>query len=289
MRRVNRAVETNETRLDICAFGSVSRELQEEVAASVSECYARLDVLLPSVVALRFFDTVKRQQVEHERERRMLGVVSGGGDPLPVGHSAWGDMPRITICVERLEPLPGLLRQGMVHVAAAHAVLHGSADYYLFAIPAAIVREGQEAGIGSVLLQQFLYQVATAVKGNGAVRLLVSHGFIADQVALAMHQLEVTADDLLAWQLARADSRTRALYLMAQLRPLLSAQPLLVYAPVLAEAVHGLTDHLPSAERERLLGLSARIAAALSGDTRADIRRAFSLAWDQLVRRESMD
>jgi hypothetical protein len=190
--------------LDICAFGSVSRELQEEVAASVSECYARLDVLLPSVVALRFFDTVKRQQVEHERERRMLGVVSGGGDPLPVGHSAWGDMPRITVCVERLEPLPGLLRQGMVHVAAAHAVLHGSADYYLFRIPAAIVREGQETGIGSVLLQQFLYQVATAVKGNGAVRLLVSHGFIADQVALAMHQLEVTADDRLAWQLARS-------------------------------------------------------------------------------------
>jgi hypothetical protein len=282
--------------LDICAFGSVSRELQEEVAAGVSECYARLDVLLPSVVALRFFDTVKRQQVEHERERRMLaplgaglGVVSGGGDPLPVGHSAWGDMPRITICVERLEPLPGLLRQGMVHVAAAHAVLHGSADYYLFQIPAAIVREGQETGIGSVLLQQLLYQVATAVKGNGAVRLLVSHGFIADQVALAMHQLEVTADDLLAWQLARADSRGRALYLMAQLRPLLSAQPLLVHAPVLAEAMHGLTGHLPSAERERLLGLSARITAALSGDTRADIERAFSLAWDQLVRRESMD
>jgi len=286
---VDRAVETNETRLDISTFGSVSHEFQEEVAASVSECYACLDVLLPSVVALCFFDTVKRQQVEHERERRMLGVVSGGGDPLPVGHSAWGDMPRITICVERLEPLPGLLRQGMVHVAAAHAVLHGSADYYLFRIPAAIVREGQETGIGSVLLQQFLYQVATAVKGNGAVRLLVSHGFIADQVALAMHQLEVTADDRLAWQLARADSRARALYLMAQLRPLLSAQPLLVHAPVLAEAMHGLTAHLPSAERERLLGLSARITAALSGDTRADIQRAFSLAWDLLVRSESMD
>ncbi len=289
MRRVKRTVETRETRLDVVTFGTFSPELREEVMGNVSGCYACLDVPLPPLVALRFFDTVQRQQTEQERESRTLGVVSGGGDPLPVGHSGWGDMPRITVCVERLEPLPELLRQGMVHVAAAHAVLHGSADYYLFNIPAEIVAQAREAGIGSTLLQQFLYHVATAVKGHAAVRLLISHGFIAGQVALALHQLEVTADELLAWQLAQADPRARALYLMAQLRPLLSAQPLLVHAPVLAEAMHQLTAHLPAAERQRLFGVSAGIAAARSGDTRADIQRAFSLAWDQLVRREGMD
>jgi len=283
---VKRAVET---RLDVVTFGTVSPELQDEVIGNVSGCYACLDVPLPSLVALRFFDTVKRQRAEQERESRTLGVIFDGGDPLPVGHSAWGDVPRITICVERLEPLPGLLRQGMVHVAAAHAVLHGSVDYYLFNIPAEIVARARQAGIGSTLLQQFLYYVATAVKGHAAVQLLVRHGFIAGQVALALHQLEVTADDLLAWQLAQADPRARALYLLAQLRPLLSAQPLLVHAPALAEAMHQLTAHLPAAERQRLVGVSTGIAAALSDDTRADIQRAFSLAWDQFVRREGMD
>jgi len=177
---VDRAVETNETRLDISTFGSVSHEFQEEVAASVSECYACLDVLLPSVVALCFFDTVKRQQVEHERERRMLGVVSGGGDPLPVGHSAWGDMPRITICVERLEPLPGLLRQGMVHVAAAHAVLHGSADYYLFRIPAAIVREALPLLDGGNAARQ------TMLEGYRRLRLELGEPGVTQRAAVAI-------------------------------------------------------------------------------------------------------
>lgn len=288
MGRGNSPTEAEGTRLEISTYGSVSSEFQAEVAGIIKECYARLAVPVPPLVILRFFDTVARQLAAQERERRTLGVVSGSGDPLPVAHSAWGDTPRITVCVERLAPLPELLRQGMVHVAAAHAVLHGSSDYYLFKIPAKVVRQGQEVGVGSTLLQQLFYRVATAVKGHAAVQLLVRHHFIADQVALAMHQLQVTPDDLLAWRLAQADSRARALYLTAQLRPLLSAQPLLVHAPALAKAIHQLTAHLPSAERERLLGLSAHIVAALSGDTRADIQRAFALTWEKLVRRPKM-
>jgi len=194
-------------------------------------------------------------------------------------------MPCVTICAELLEPQPELLRLGMVHVAAAHAVLHGSADYYAFRIPAEIVRQAQAAGIDSALLQQFLYHVATAVKGHAAVRLLVGHGFIADQVALALHQLEFTRQDLLAWRLVRANAQARSLYLLAQLRPLLSAQPLLTHAPSLAGLMRKLTAHLPSTDRERLAGLSARIAAMLGDDTRSDIQRAFSQAWEHLIRR----
>jgi len=42
---------------------------------------------------------------------------------------------------------------------------------------------------------------------------------------------------------------------------------------------------LPSTDRERLAGLSARIAAMLGDDTRSDIQRAFSQAWEYLIRR----
>lgn len=287
MRRVDWAIEPRSKkkslRLRISTHGDVSSEFQAEVAEIVRECYARFTVPLPPLVTLRFFDTAARLRAEQERERRILGIVSGGGDPLPVAHSGWGDTPRITVCVERLAALPELLRQGMVRVAAAHAVLHGSPDYYLFKIPAEVVRQGQKGGMSSAFLQQLFYQVATAVKGHAAVQLLVRHQFIADQVALAMHQLQVSLEDLVAWRLARTDARARALYLTAQLRPLLGAQPLLAHAPSLAEAMHKLTAHLPPTERERLLSLSAHIIATLSGDTLADIQRAFALTWEELV------
>ena len=279
------AIEMAETQLEVSIHGGVSPGCRNEVVSDVGNCYARMGVPLPPAVELRFFDTTRRLLGEQALEQRVLGVVSGGSDPLPVGHSAWGDMPCITICAELLESQPELLRRGMVHVAAAHAVLHGSADYYLFRIPVEIVRQAQAAGIDSALLQQFLYHVATAVKGHAAVRLLVGHGFIADQVALALHQLEVTPEDLLAWGLARTNPHARVLYLMAQLRPLLAAQPLLPHAPSLAELMRDLTAHLPSTDREKLLGLSVRIAAMLGDDTRSDIQRAFSQAWEHLIRR----
>lgn len=282
------AVEVGGTRLELSTFGEVSSQMQDGVVRCIGTCFSRFDADLPAAVALRFFDTATRHQEEQQRENRALNVVGGGGDPLPVSHSAWGDAPRITVCAERLEPLPELLRQGMVNVAAAHTVLHGSADYYAFKIPADIVRQGGELGIGATLLQRYLYHVATAVKGAAAVDLLVKSGFVADQVALALHQLQVTSDDLLAWQLAQSDARARALYLLAQLRPLLSTYPLLCHAPTLGQRMAELTDHLPSPQRERLLALSSGLAASLSGETRASIQRAFSRAWDQVVREETM-
>jgi hypothetical protein len=289
MRRETLRAEAETTRLDVSTLGTVSPQLCDEVVENVAGCYALLDVPLPPRVSLYIFDTVSRQQTEQERERRELGVVFSGSDPLPVGHSAWGDTPRLTVCAELLRPHPELLRGGMVHVAAAHTVLHGSADYYLFRIPAEIVGQARSRGIGSALLQQYLYLVATAVKGHAAVRLLVDHGCIASQVALAMHQLEVTTDDLVAWQLARSHPHALVLYLLAQLRPLLSAQPLLVHAPSLIRAIRGLTAHLPGEERERLVGLSGCIAATLTDDTRADIQSAFSQAWTRLVWRDGME
>ena len=279
------AVETVETQLEVSVHGSISLGLRNEVVSSVGNCYARMGVPLPPAVALRFFDTTERLLAEQEREQRALGVVSGGIDPLPVGHSGWGDMPRVTICAELLQPQSELLRRGMVHVAAAHAVLHGSTDYYLFHIPAEIVRQAQADAIDSALLQQLLYHVATAVKGHAAVRLLVSHGFIADQIALALHQLELTPEDLLAWRLAATSRQARSLYLMAQLRPLLAAHPLLPHAPSLTGLMRQLMAHLPAMDRDGLLKLSASIGAMLGDDTRSDIQRAFSQAWEYLVRR----
>jgi hypothetical protein len=275
--------------LFISTYGEVAESLRDEVAGHVEGCAARLGLALPPAMAVRFFDTIQRQRAEQEREAERLGIATDKGDPLPVGHSAWGEMPRISVCGERLEPLPPLLRQGMVHVAAAHAMLHGSADYYVFRIPADIVREGKETGVDSTLLQQYLYRVATAVKGHAAVRLLVRRGFIADQVALALHELQPTEDDTLAWQMAKRDGRARALVQLAQLRPLLSAQPLLVHAPALAQELHQLTSFLPEEPRGRLMRLSVEIAGRLSENTREDIQQAFSLAWEQIVRREVLN
>jgi hypothetical protein len=276
--------------LHITSRGDVAPGAQQSLVDWAEECLRRLDGSFPRPVDLRFFDTVERQKAEDRREQQELGIVAG--EPLPVGHSAWGDTPRISVCIELLDPLPPLVRQGMVHVAVSHALLHGSAEYYAFRIPGPIVQQGRLLAVSSDLLQLFLYQVARAVKGRAAVQWLVTRGLIAPQIALAMYELQPTAEDSLAWLLAQSDGRTRALCWLEGLRPLLCAQPLLPFAPALGTAMHASLEYMSTEDRSALERLSLDVTTGLQGDTRSDIQRAFSTVWEhlteQMLRREPM-
>lgn len=263
-------------------FGDIQPALQAEIGAAIVECCGRLATTPPENLELWLFDTEERRQARLARERLNLRLPPGG-EGLPVAHDAWSGHPRITVCVEKLSPLPEPLRLGMLRVAAAHAVLHGSPDYYIFTIPADVVKEARQKGLPPPVLQQLLYQVATAVKSWAVARALARHGYLGELVAVALDQLGVTDDDRLAWELAEREPLARALYLALQLRPILFAQPLLARAPVLIEAIQALVAHLPAQDQWRLRETVAQIAAALSGEVRQDVGVVLRLALDGLL------
>jgi hypothetical protein len=198
-------------------------------------------------------------------------VVTAGEEGFLATHDAWEGVPRLSVCLERLQEQAWLLQQGALHQVVAHSILHGQPDYYRFQVPKALLEATEAMGWPHDVLLQVLYFVSIAVKGREAASLLVEHGFIQDQIALAFYQLEKHEDDVQLWKMARWEPRARVLYLAAQLKPLLYLGPLLRFAPALESAGRIMLTHLPQEDVERLEGLVTDFTAHCTGDTHRDV------------------
>ncbi|MBN1485823.1 MAG: hypothetical protein JXA37_14005 [Chloroflexia bacterium] len=263
-------------------YGAIAGESARYIQEQFEMCYRSLDTPLPSAVTLALFDTMQRWQDYAAKRRAETGIITAGEEGFLATHDAWQGNPQINVCLERLLAHPALLQQGALHQVAAHSVLHGQAEYYRFMIPEAFVDLSQSRGMDLEILQQLLYFVALAIKGHEAVQFLVSHGFIQDQVALALYQLEANEDDTLLWEMARWDVRARFLYLAALLRPLLYTRPLLDHAPNLEQAGRLRLSHLPLEESKRLGRLVDTLAVRRRGDTHHDVTIALGLLLNML-------
>ena len=216
-------------------------------------------------------------------EHAELGIASPLGEEFLALHDAWRGVPRITVCRERLAEVPHLVSLGAIRQQVAHSILHGSPEYYTFRFSRSLVEKSQERGLGSVALQQLLYYVAIAVKDYEVVRLLVKHGYVDCQAALAFHQLEASDDDRLAWRLARLSPVVRLICLASQLKLLLSIRPLVekpAIAPALIQQAGAMLSFLPLEEQGKLWTLTQQIATALGDDTHQNIATALQLTLD---------
>ncbi len=252
-------------------YGEIAADVAQAVRGEVESCFRALPGPLPAGVVLGLYDTLARWREYAARRREEAGVVTAGEEGFLATHDAWEGLPRLNVCLERLRAQPWLLQQGALHQVVAHSVLHGRPECYRFAVPRALIDTCESRGLELAVLQQLLYFVASAVKGHAAVSLLVQHGFVHDQVALARYQAEARADEVALWRMARWEPRARLLYLAAQLRPLLYLRPLLPHAPELEQAGRDLLAHLPVEVGERLHLLVGTLAAHASGDLHRDV------------------
>lgn len=266
--------------LQLTIHGDVPSSFWQELRQQLEECYRRLPTSDLEVVQVCLLDTVERLRQFLAAEHAELGIASPLGEEFLALHDAWRGVPRITVCRERLEEVPHLVSLGAIRQQVAHSILHGSPEYYTFKFSRNLVEKGQERGLAPVALQQLLYFVAIAVKDYEVVRLLVNHGYVDCQAALAFHQLEIRDEDRLAWQLARLNPVARLICLASQLKPLLSICPLLpkpAIAPALIQQARAMLGFLALEEQDKLWALTQQIVAALGNDTHQNIATALQL------------
>jgi hypothetical protein len=271
--------------LQLTIHGDVPDSFRQELRQQLEECYQRLPASGLEVVQVCLLDTMQRLRQLLAAEHAELGIASPTGEEFLALHDAWRGVPRITICRERLADVPHLVALGAVRQQVAHSILHGSPEYYVFKLSRNLVEKGQERGLAPVALQQLLYYVAIAVKDYEVVNLLVAHGYVDCQVALAFHQLEATDEDRLAWQLAQFNPAARLICQASQLKLLLSIRPLVAkpaVAPALIQQARAMLSFLPLDEQDNLWALTQRIAAALGDDTHQNIATALRLTLEML-------
>jgi len=271
--------------LELTIHGDVPNSFWQELKQQLEECYQRLPTLDLEVVQVCLLDTVKRLREFLAAEQAELGIASPLGEEFLALHDAWHGVPRITICYERLAEVPHLVSLGAIRQQVVHSILHGSLEYYVFKLSRNLVEKGQERGLAPVALQHLLYYVAIAVKDYEVVRLLVTHGYVDCQAALAFHQLEASDEDRLAWRLARPNPAARLICLTSQLKLMLSIRPLAAkpaIAPALVQQVRAMLSFLPLEEQDKLWALTQQIAAALGDDTHQNIATALQLTLELL-------
>lgn len=271
--------------LQLTIHGDVPDSFWQELKQQLEECYRRLPTSDLEVVQVCLLDTVKRLRQFLAAEHAELGIVSPTGEEFLALHDAWHGVSRITFCRERLAEVPHPVGLGAIRQQVAHSILHGSPEYYVFKLSRDLVEKGQERGLALIALQQLLYYVAIAVKDYEVVRLLVTHGYVDCQAALAFHQLEATDEDRLAWRLARQNPVLCLICLASQLKLLLPMRPLAAkpaIAPALVQQARAMLSFLPLEEQDRLWALTQQIAAALGDDTHQNIATALQLTLEML-------
>ncbi len=274
-----------EPELQFIIHGDVPDGFWQELTRQLGECYRRLLTSDLEVVQVCLLDTVKRLKQFLAAEHAELGIASPLGTEFLALHDAWRGVPRITICRERLAEVPHMVGLGAIRQQVAHSILHGSPEYYVFKLSRNLVEKGQERGLSPAALRQLLYYVAIAVKDYEVVNLLVAHGYLDCQAALAFHQLDATDEDRLAWQLARLNPVVRLICLSSQLKLMLSLRPLVEkpsIAPALIQQARAMLSFLPLEEQDKLWALTQRIGAAMGDDTHRNIATALQLTLEML-------
>jgi hypothetical protein len=213
----------------VSKYGKIDDEEIERITETMQECYSRSVPHEVSLVDLYIFERSSSVEAFFAKERRKVGVASAPFDELFFAmHDAWQGIPRITLCLEKMEKLPRLVKIGGIRHEVGHSILHGNLSYYVLSFPTALLKIVDRFNLSFEYTTNLLYLISIAVKDYEVTRLLHEQGYVKDQIAYAKHLLTISEDDTLSWEISRGKPPAEALCLISCLKAAGCAAPLLV-------------------------------------------------------------
>jgi len=175
---------------------------------------------------LMVWKNMDKYQAFSRSEKDALGVVTGEETEFLATHDAWRGYPRIHICQERLIGIPGSIIQGVIHHEIAHALNHGTLEFYTFTFSKELQEAAQSHGLDMSLLQQCVYFLSVAIKDREVVQWLTQIGLGFSQVALLRYLISETEEERQVWEVVRDSGPLQKIALAAFLKVLLPVETL---------------------------------------------------------------
>jgi len=264
-------------RIVISKFGGVKDETINSVIETMEECYIRLAPHEVSLVDLYVFERSSSVEAFLAKECAEVGVASSPFDESFFAmHDAWRGTPRIILCFERMNKLPGLVKMGGIRHEVGHSILHGSLRYYLLSFPPSLLEIADRFNLPFEYITNVLYLISIAVKDYEVSRLLYGRGYVEDQIAYAKCLLKVSESDVLSWEIARGNPPAEVLCLMSCLKAVGCAAPLLIDKKMGEEIKRHLMEslsYLPADLSALLLKVILERVPSLGKDTLDNIDR----------------
>jgi hypothetical protein len=269
-------------------FGRIPDEAVIEIQTVMEDCYRRLSPHSLEMVDVILFENSSRMEAFSLREKYLVGAYSSGLEADFVAtHEAWTGIPRILICYERLQRLNPLLIGAIIRHEVAHSVLHGSLEYYVFAVPKSLFEASEKYSLLRTFTIDILYLISMGVKDYEVTRLLLDHKYIDDQIAYSLDVLKTEKDDLEAWNLSKRDPAKMLLCLVARFKDLACVAATLDHqswrnteeSPVDREL-----DYLSADVRRRLVEVSWALTQMSTQDTFAKVELVADLVVTSLMK-----
>jgi len=226
------------TQIEIRCSQDSDRKLAGRIRRWTEEVMVRLELeASPERLSIHVFHRTDELQRFFRQEKEALGVVGEGETEFIATHEAWRGYPRIHVCRERMEKLSDSLVQGAVQHELAHAILHGTPEFYTFRFSRQLVAVSEACGLEMPMLQQVIYLLSIALKDGEVVRRLAETGFQAGQIALLDYMLADTDAEHAVWDAIRALRPQRKIAVASFMKFLL---PLESLAAMKCDAAHRL-------------------------------------------------
>ena len=267
--------------LHVERHGHIPDEEAGSIIALLEECYGRLRPNCLDLVEIMLFESDSLWRGYASSERRKAGVSSAEfDDAFIAAHEAWTGIPRISISLERKQDLAQLVWEGALRHEAGHSILHGSLEYYLFPMPIALQRAGENFPNLVPHLRDVLYLLSLAVKDMEVARLLTSNGYMEDQVAYARFTMKASQQDIDAWALASFAPEARTLCLVGRLKDIAAGIMLATdsqHPRIDLREVEESLGYLNRSLRNGLLDTMREVSRGLGNDTLGNIEMAGGL------------
>jgi hypothetical protein len=251
-------------RIEIVCPESISESFLTEIRYWANEVLERTSFskAVPPLT-LMVWKTMNAFQAFSRSEKDALGVTTGEETEFLATHDAWRGYPRIHICQERLMGIPNSAIQGVIHHEIAHALNHGTLEFYTFTFTKGLQEAGRSRGLDMPHLQQCVYFLSVAIKDREVVQWLAQIGFGLSQVALLRNLLSGTEEERQAWEVIRDSGPLHMIAWAAFLKVLLPVETLAATQTGEAQNLRKEWDKaygwLPEKERENLLNFTRRL------------------------------
>lgn len=202
-------------------FGKIPEEAELEIKSIMNEFYQRIKFHELQIVDLIIFENSSSMQAYSKLQQDSIGIYSTGFETeFIASHEAWTGIPKILVCYERLKKFEPVMKKAILRHEAAHSILHGSIEYYVFQTPGTLCKAAQSFHLPREFVIEILYLISIAVKDYEVTKLLTDNNYVDDQIAYSSYFIKPSKDDLLAWNISQGDFRKELLCLLSRLKDL---------------------------------------------------------------------
>jgi hypothetical protein len=220
----------------VSRFGDIDEADLARALKAMNECYARLEPHSVLIVDLDLFERNSQMDAFLTQELSRAGVASDRFDERFFAmHDAWRGTPRISLCIEKMKNLPGIVSLAGIRHEVGHSVLHGELEYYTFRVPTVYREFVRRLDLPAGFDTNLTYLTSIAVKDMEVTRLLCGRSFVDDQAAFVEYLSSPSEEDVLAWKIAEGNVAAEIVCLIGSIKVPFCASPLFMDERVGAE------------------------------------------------------